>query len=281
MRSPRSRRATAIVIHGIALRQTGPCAIGHAAGVRPGWASHDAQTTIPSTWSLWATSWIPPARRRPAWTCPNWTGSWRASPWARIRSRRMSGCRWSGTTKIRSSRIRPKPTSSSAPCSPATTRSPTGWTRDDPGYDPVYWQDATGRTVVEDWTVGFMRAVGMRRDAWEGVLETAEGAKLFIPIVAVASLSSRGYRTRGYRHLRPRHGRVAGACRHGAGRLRRRAARVLAGAGADDAAEADHPGFADAQAALSAAAPDRREASRNSLRTGNPRRDRRRRARPE
>jgi hypothetical protein len=35
-----------------------------------------------------------------------------------------------------------------------------------------------------------MRAVGLRREAWEGVLETAEGAKLFIPIVAVASLSS-------------------------------------------------------------------------------------------
>jgi uncharacterized protein len=60
----------------------------------------------------------------------------------------------------------------------------------EPGYDPVYWQDATGRTVVEDWTVGFMRAVGMRREAWEGVLETTEGARLFIPIVAVASLSS-------------------------------------------------------------------------------------------
>ena len=60
----------------------------------------------------------------------------------------------------------------------------------DPGYDPVYWQDYSGRTVVEDWTVGFMRAVGLRRDAWEGVLENTEGAKLFIPIVAVASLSS-------------------------------------------------------------------------------------------
>ena len=60
----------------------------------------------------------------------------------------------------------------------------------DPAYDPVYWQDVAGQTVVEDWTVGFMRAVGLRRDAWEGVLETEEGAKLFIPIVAVASLSS-------------------------------------------------------------------------------------------
>lgn len=60
----------------------------------------------------------------------------------------------------------------------------------DAGYEPVYWQDFAGRTVVEDWTVGFMRAVGLRRDAWEGVLENTEGAKLFIPIVAVASLSS-------------------------------------------------------------------------------------------
>lgn len=60
----------------------------------------------------------------------------------------------------------------------------------EPAYDPVYWQDASGRTVVEDWTAGFMRAVGLRRDAWEGVLENAEGARLFIPIVAVASLAS-------------------------------------------------------------------------------------------
>ncbi len=65
-----------------------------------------------------------------------------------------------------------------------------GLDADDSGYDPVYWQDATGRTVVEDWAVGFMRAVGMRRPAWEGVLETADGARLFIPIVALASLSS-------------------------------------------------------------------------------------------
>jgi uncharacterized protein len=61
---------------------------------------------------------------------------------------------------------------------------------EEPTYDPVYWQDATGRTVVEDWTFGFMRAVGLRRDAWEGVLDNAEGAKLFIPIVAVASHAS-------------------------------------------------------------------------------------------
>lgn len=61
----------------------------------------------------------------------------------------------------------------------------------DPGsYGPVYWQDYTGRTIVEDWAVGFMRAVGMRREAWEGVLDNTLGAKLFIPIVAVASLAS-------------------------------------------------------------------------------------------
>ncbi len=66
---------------------------------------------------------------------------------------------------------------------------PTGSDNDDPGYDPRSTKTPPA-TVVEDWSVGFMRAVGMRREAWEGVLETAEGAKLFIPIVAVASLSS-------------------------------------------------------------------------------------------
>ncbi len=65
-----------------------------------------------------------------------------------------------------------------------------GLDSDAPSYDPVYWQDAMGNTVVEDWTAGFMRAVGLRREAWDSVLETEEGARLFIPIVAVASLSS-------------------------------------------------------------------------------------------
>jgi hypothetical protein len=35
-----------------------------------------------------------------------------------------------------------------------------------------------------------MRAVEMLREVWEGVLETADGTKLFISIVAVASPSS-------------------------------------------------------------------------------------------
>jgi uncharacterized protein len=41
-----------------------------------------------------------------------------------------------------------------------------GLDTEEPGYDPVYWQDATGRTVVEDWTVGFMRAVGFSSPSW-------------------------------------------------------------------------------------------------------------------
>ncbi len=139
-----------------------------------------------------------------------------------------------------------------------------GLDNEEPGYDPVYWQDATGRTVVEDWTVGFMRAVGMRRDAWEGVLETAEGAKLFIPIVAVASLSSPDIDPEDIGISGPDMDELLAACRHGAGRLRGRAARVLAGAVPDDAAAADDAGLADAQAALSVVGAHHREAWRRS-----------------
>lgn len=56
-------------------------------------------------------------------------------------------------------------------------------------YAPVFWQDFTGATIVEDWAIGFMQAVSMRQIAWEPVLSDDDTAMLLIPIAAIAGLA--------------------------------------------------------------------------------------------
>jgi uncharacterized protein len=58
-----------------------------------------------------------------------------------------------------------------------------------PDFAPIFWQQADGRTVAEDWAVGFMHAVSMRAMAWEPVLDDDDSAMLLIPIAALAGLS--------------------------------------------------------------------------------------------
>ena len=56
-------------------------------------------------------------------------------------------------------------------------------------YAPVFWQDFTGATIVEDWAIGFMQAVSMRQIAWAPVLGDDDTAMLLIPIAAIAGLA--------------------------------------------------------------------------------------------
>jgi len=56
-------------------------------------------------------------------------------------------------------------------------------------YAPVFWQDFTGETIVEDWAIGFMQAVSLRQAQWEPVLADDDSAMLLIPIAAIAGLS--------------------------------------------------------------------------------------------
>ena len=56
-------------------------------------------------------------------------------------------------------------------------------------YAPVFWQDFTGATIVEDWAIGFMQAVSMRQIAWAPVLSDDDTAMLLIPIAAIAGLA--------------------------------------------------------------------------------------------
>ena len=56
-------------------------------------------------------------------------------------------------------------------------------------YAPVFWQDFTGATIVEDWAIGFMQAVSMRHIAWAPVLSDDDTAMLLIPIAAIAGLA--------------------------------------------------------------------------------------------
>ncbi|MBN8929666.1 MAG: hypothetical protein BGO51_17080 [Rhodospirillales bacterium 69-11] len=58
---------------------------------------------------------------------------------------------------------------------------------DDPeGYMPLFWEAADGSPVVDDWAVGFMRAVSLRAEAWDPVLQDEDSAVLLIPIGIIA-----------------------------------------------------------------------------------------------
>jgi uncharacterized protein len=56
-------------------------------------------------------------------------------------------------------------------------------------YAPIFWQDFTGATIVEDWAIGFMQAVSLRQIQWEPVLSDDDSAMLLIPIAAIAGLA--------------------------------------------------------------------------------------------
>lgn len=56
-------------------------------------------------------------------------------------------------------------------------------------YEPIFWEDYAGATVVEDWAIGFMQAVQLRQALWEPVLSDDDSAMLLIPIAAIAGLA--------------------------------------------------------------------------------------------
>lgn len=53
-------------------------------------------------------------------------------------------------------------------------------------FMPLFWEAADGSPVVDDWAVGFMRAVSMRAEAWDPVLQDEDSAVLLIPIGIIA-----------------------------------------------------------------------------------------------
>jgi uncharacterized protein len=53
-------------------------------------------------------------------------------------------------------------------------------------YVPLFWESADGTPIVDEWAIGFMRAVSMRPDAWDPVLRDEDTAVLLIPIGIVA-----------------------------------------------------------------------------------------------
>jgi uncharacterized protein len=58
---------------------------------------------------------------------------------------------------------------------------------DDPeAFVPLFWEAADGTPVVDEWAIGFMRAVSLRPDAWDPVLKDEDTAVLLIPIGIVA-----------------------------------------------------------------------------------------------
>ncbi|MBN8898235.1 MAG: UPF0149 family protein [Rhodospirillales bacterium] len=53
-------------------------------------------------------------------------------------------------------------------------------------FMPLFWEAADGSPVVDDWAVGFMRAVSLRAEAWDPVLQDEDSAVLLIPIGIIA-----------------------------------------------------------------------------------------------
>ncbi|RYH08980.1 UPF0149 family protein, partial [Tropicimonas sp. IMCC6043] len=50
--------------------------------------------------------------------------------------------------------------------------------------EPVFWQMKEGHVIAMDWCEGFMDAVKLAPAAWKSKVETSEGAKLMLPILA-------------------------------------------------------------------------------------------------
>jgi len=59
----------------------------------------------------------------------------------------------------------------------------------EPSYSPIFWEDAAGGAITEDWAAGFMQAVALQPRAWHPVLASDATAALLIPIAAVAGLA--------------------------------------------------------------------------------------------
>ncbi|MDR3538093.1 MAG: UPF0149 family protein [Acetobacteraceae bacterium] len=57
---------------------------------------------------------------------------------------------------------------------------------DQESFVPLFWEAADGTPVVDEWAIGFMRAVSLRADAWDPVLKDEDSAILLIPIGIVA-----------------------------------------------------------------------------------------------
>ncbi len=53
----------------------------------------------------------------------------------------------------------------------------------DQPIEPVFWQAKEGHVIAMDWCEGFMDAVKLAPDAWRHKVETAEGARLMVPIL--------------------------------------------------------------------------------------------------
>jgi uncharacterized protein len=62
----------------------------------------------------------------------------------------------------------------------------TALAEDQESFVPLFWEAADGTPVVDEWAIGFMRAVSLRADAWDPVLKDEDTAVLLIPIGIVA-----------------------------------------------------------------------------------------------
>lgn len=59
-----------------------------------------------------------------------------------------------------------------------------GLNSEPPVLEPVFWQAKEGHVIAMDWCEGFMDAVSLRKDDWDGLLSTKRGNDWMCPIMS-------------------------------------------------------------------------------------------------
>jgi uncharacterized protein len=52
-------------------------------------------------------------------------------------------------------------------------------------FDPIFWADRDGTLIAMDWAEGFLQAIMLRADAWEGLFKSKRDGQLLYPILAL------------------------------------------------------------------------------------------------
>jgi uncharacterized protein len=61
----------------------------------------------------------------------------------------------------------------------------TGLNSDPEKFEPIFWRRPTGESIVMDWVAGFLKAVELRRAAWEPLFNHRRAKLLLEPLMIV------------------------------------------------------------------------------------------------
>jgi uncharacterized protein len=58
-----------------------------------------------------------------------------------------------------------------------------GFQKNQPSFDPVFWETKDGLVIAADWAEGFYDALNLRPKAWDVLFEDQTGLRLMEPII--------------------------------------------------------------------------------------------------